>query len=428
MIKQLALTNVGPASKMELEFSPRLNLFTGDNGLGKSFLLDIAWWSLTRKWPREVNPKLTSGGMAIPTAEGIASITFEFTGKVKQESYTSNFIRKEQIWRGRPGRPANPGLVLYAMTDGSFAVWDPHRNYWLSQANGDDIQERTPAYVFSPTEVWDGLAGSGNASLCNGLIRDWASWQKENGVVFKQLKKVLKTLSPSEKELIEPGDLTRLGLDDVRDIPTIRMPYQKDVAVVHASSGMKRIIALAYVLVWAWEEHKKAAQLLDEQITNQITFLVDEIEAHLHPSWQRKIVPTLIEVMNNLSKNAQVQLIAATHSPLVMTSIEPIFDYEQDAWFDLDFVRKKVVLTHRQFEKHGEVNNWLVSEAFDLPSTRSLEAESLIKKAAKLLDGENPPNPTTLENTHKKLVEMLNPRDSFLFRWRAICERKGWLE
>ena len=57
MLKSLRLTNVGPAPTMDLEFGARLNLLTGDNGLGKSFLLDIAWWSLTRKWPAEINPK-----------------------------------------------------------------------------------------------------------------------------------------------------------------------------------------------------------------------------------------------------------------------------------------------------------------------------------------------------------------------------------
>ena len=30
---------------MQLELAPRINLITGDNGLGKSFLLDVAWWA-----------------------------------------------------------------------------------------------------------------------------------------------------------------------------------------------------------------------------------------------------------------------------------------------------------------------------------------------------------------------------------------------
>ncbi len=49
MIKHLKMINVGPAATLELEFGKRINLLTGDNGLGKSFLLDIVWWSLIMK-------------------------------------------------------------------------------------------------------------------------------------------------------------------------------------------------------------------------------------------------------------------------------------------------------------------------------------------------------------------------------------------
>ena len=43
MLNTLTLKNVGPALSLEIEFAERLNLLTGDNGLGKSFLLDAAW-------------------------------------------------------------------------------------------------------------------------------------------------------------------------------------------------------------------------------------------------------------------------------------------------------------------------------------------------------------------------------------------------
>lgn len=346
MIKHLKITNVGPAPEMELDFGKRLSFLTGDNGLGKSFLLDIAWWALTRKWPAEVNPKLTAGKKALPAGPDEATIGFSFTSKSKDEAYQSSYMRREQAWTGRSGRPANPGFVLYAMSDGSFAVWDPARNYWRTQ-DGMDVQDRPPAYVFSPKEVWDGLPGQEDTWLCNGLVRDWAGWQKENGVPFKNLIEVLDVLSPSQQEKLEPGELTRISLDDVRDMPTIRMPYQQDVAIVHASSGMRRIIALAYFLVWAWEEHKKAAKQLGEPETNQIIFLVDEIESHLHPSWQRSIVPGVLSVMERLTSHAEVQLLAVTHSPLIMASVEPTFDREQDAWFHLDLVNGNVVLTKK---------------------------------------------------------------------------------
>ena len=50
MLKELHLKLVGPAPKFDVEFGDRLNIFTGDNGLGKSFLLDLAWWALTGSW------------------------------------------------------------------------------------------------------------------------------------------------------------------------------------------------------------------------------------------------------------------------------------------------------------------------------------------------------------------------------------------
>ncbi len=180
MIQHLKMTNIGPASKMELEFGKRLNLLTGDNGLGKSFLLDIAWWAMTRKWPAEVNPKLTAGKVALPSdKKETAEIDFSFSAVSRTKGHTSTFEPKTQSWSVPQGRPAIPGLGFYALADGSFAVWDPARNYW--KPKNEETQERPPAYVFSPKEVWDGLQREDGTWLCNGLIRDWAGWQKEKG-------------------------------------------------------------------------------------------------------------------------------------------------------------------------------------------------------------------------------------------------------
>lgn len=431
MLTHLSLINVGPAPKMEIEFGPRLNLLTGDNGLGKSFLLDIAWWALTRKWPAEINKRLPAGLMAKPSETGKATIEFSFIPKSKPEiSYTSTFDRQIQAWTGKAGRPSNPGLVLYAQVDGSFAVWDPARNYWRKK--GDvDVQDRPPAYVFSPREVWDGLRQEEKGLLCNGLISDWAGWQKENGPAFKRLEAVLEALSPSKKEKIKAGKLTRISLDDARDIPTLKMPYGQSVPVLYASAGIRRIIALAYLLVWSWEEHLKASELLGQKSTSQIIFLIDEIEAHLHPRWQRRIISALLSVMKSLSNKAEVQIITATHSPLVMASVEPFFDPIKDAWFDLDFVadeknNARVELSRRDFVRRGDVSNWLTSQAFDLESARSLEAERLLEKASKALSDENF-GAQEAKKLDAQLREVLGDTDTFWMRWRFVAEKKGWL-
>lgn len=426
MLKKLHLKKVGPADEMVLALKPRLNLLTGDNGLGKSFLLDIAWWALTRRWPQSLNKALVSGYVARPESAKEGSIAFTVQGKTgKDVRYESTFSARDEAWSGKAGRPYNPGLVLYAMADGGFAVWDPARNYWKKEGN-QDVQERVPAYVFSPRDVWDGLRDPQRGQLCNGLLSDWAGWQKENGQAFQQLCAVLEKLSDAEGQPLRPGPLARISLDDARDIPTLQTAYGKYVPVLHASSGVRRIIALAYLLVWSWQEHAKAAQLIGEETTPQVIFLLDEIEAHLHPRWQRVIVSALLNVTHALARDARVQLLVATHSPLVMASTEPLFDATQDAWWDLDVVQGQVALTHRAFEKHGDADRWLTSEAFDLHSSRPLEYEQLLGQASALLEAPAP-DIEQIKAMHARLLQALSPTDDFLFNWRYVCKTKGWL-
>ena len=429
MLEYLHLKNVGPAPEMELTLGRRLNLLTGDNGLGKSFLLDVAWWALTRRWPSEVNPDVTSGLMARPTGRGKATIEFAFPAKSKERHhYESTFDRQAQAWTGRKGRPANPGLVIYAQVDGGFSVWDPARNYWRTKGNVD-VQERQPAFVFTPRQVWDGLPESG-PKLCNGLIADWALWQKEHGALFEMLNLVLSAISPTD-EPFSPGELRKLSLDDIRLVPTIRMPYGEEVPVVVASAGIRRVLALAYLLIWAWDEHKSASRIIDQPPTNQVTFLIDEIESHLHPRWQRSIVGSLLTVVQTMHHQADVQLICATHSPLVMGSVEPIFDASTDRWFDLDLMPAKggamvVTLEDRPFVRRGDASRWLTSEAFNLGSSYSIEAEKVLEEAARALsdDGFDKARARRLD---AKLRKVLGDTDPFWMRWRFVGEKRGWL-
>lgn len=426
MLQSLKLKNVGPAATMNLDFGERINLLTGDNGLGKSFMLDIAWYCLTRHWPANINPKLTGGMMATPTVkEQSATIQFALTTNTRKSlKYVTAFNREDQAWVGKPGRPHNPGLVLYAMADGSFAVWDPARNYWKKKGNLD-IQERQSAFVFASREIWDGLKDDSGKLLCRGLIEDWAVWQKENGPVFKLLKHLLKTLSPAKNEVITPGKLTRIAIDDARDIPTVQMPYGQDVPLLHASSGMRRIIALAYLLVWSWEEHRKASEILGTATASEIIFLVDELEAHLHPKWQRRIVSTLLDVIGLFDTNANLQIITATHSPLVMASVEPLFDGEKDAWFDFDLADNHTLsLNKREFMREGDISAWLQSEAFDLLKARSYEAEATLLEVDQVLES----NALTKEKADEltiKLRRVLGETDPFWVRWRFEIEKTG---
>jgi len=365
MLNRLELRNVGPAPEMALDLASRINLITGDNGLGKSFLLDVAWWALTRKWPRDLNPRLTSGYPARPSnVRDAATLGFSVRAATGGSvAYKSTYSALDEAWPGRPGRPYIAGLVVYAHAEGSFSVWDPARNYWRHR--GDvDIQERVPGYVFSPQEVWTGLnvTISGNpVRVCRGLLDDWASWIREEGAYADLMTRVLGSLTV-RGERVEVGPNVRLSVDDAQDIPSIKTDYSDAVPIVHASAGIRRVAALAYVLVWSWTEHVRAAEQLGSDYTHQIVLLFDEIEAHLHPLWQRTIVPALLKVMETLSDvhDPSVQLLAATHSPLVLASVEPLFEIERDRLFHLDVRDGAVRLDEEPWAKQGDVVNWLV--------------------------------------------------------------------
>jgi putative AbiEii toxin of type IV toxin-antitoxin system len=433
MLHHLHLKNVGPAPEMRLDLGSRLNLITGDNGLGKSFLLDVAWWALTRRWPHELNHRMTSGYTARPTdPRKPASIDFQLTSKSGTVSYKSQYSPPDEAWTGKPGRPWNPGLVIYAHADGGFSVWDPARNYWKRRGN-IDIQERLPGYVFTPNEVWDELKADVDGRetvVCNGLIRDWASWIRADGSEAELMKGVLGLLSPQGRveDSLRPGPLVRISLDDSRDIPSLETAYGSHVPILHASAGVRRIVALAYMLLWSWNEHELAAVRHGEQTTSQVVMLIDELEAHLHPRWQRSILASVLKLTEVLHGQATIQLIAATHSPLVLASAEPTFDAAQDAWFDLDLesVGKtpQVILHKREFVRHGDASAWLTSEAFDLKEARSIPAEQAIARALELVVSEHPPA-KDVKKVDDMLRAALGDTDRFWLRWSQFHKSLG---
>lgn len=432
MLHQIKLENVGVAPITTFDFSRRLNIITGDNGLGKSFILDVAWWILSRTWPAQHNANLASGKMARPLNKGEAKISFTVDGKSKNElHYSSSFSRADQAWQGKTGRPMNPGLVLYAMSDGSFSIWDPARNYWQTKGN-IDIQERQPAYIFDPLSIWNGLyvgPPEDRKCLCNGFLRDVETWSLKKGEAWQQFKTALSCLSPEDAPLTF-GESVRIDLEDGRDIPTLVIPHIGSVPVVYASAAVKRILALAYCLVWAWQEHLKASELLDQEPERNIIFLIDEIEGHLHPKWQRFITQALMNVVGKMVEKAELQLILTTHSPLVMTSCEDVFTAEDgngcplDSWLDIDVSsdNNTVRVTKRSFDNQGTADSWLTSPAFDLTSTRSPEVEQLLNDANAILKR----NATTeeLDEMEHKMAQKLPAMDDSLFMWRYMRQQR----
>lgn len=419
MLERLMLREVGPAPELSVDFAPRMNIFTGDNGLGKTFLLDIGWWALTRTWPDPSQPAWPRPG------EGRSSprIAYEVRGAGKVSDFESTYSWQDQTWPQKGHRPPKPGLVIYMRVDGSFAVWDPARNYYKEAPTlGVSSPDRPPAFFFDRESVWKGL-GPIEKTVCEGLERDWITWQSQKDTAFDNLCMVLRRLSSESGEILSPGRPLRMRLEDRRDTPTLQLSYGL-TPVPLASAGVKRMLALAYLMVWTWREHQQATRITRQEPTDRMVLLLDEVEAHLHPRWQRSLLPSLLDVVNALAPDIAVQLVVATHSPMVLASLETVFDEEKDRLHHLvlehtakgAMARAEVI----PWAKQGDVVNWLVSNVFGMKQARSLEAERAIEAAEAWMrgaHGELPEGLRSRDEIDAELRRVLAGHDPFWPRW-----------
>lgn len=402
----LKLRHVGPADKLGVEFGERLTLIAGDNGLGKSFLLDVAWWAITGRW---VNKQALPFAVSRQTKPNIEFEIRSLNDQILRGG--SSFDWSNHTWVTRSQRPSVAALCMYVRVDGSFAIFDEVRAR---------LQGGNQTYVgfYTSNEICDGKPGE-----IEGLVRDWVNWQLSHDQTnFSMLARVLECLSPEDLGTLLPGESMRIP-SDPRSIPTIKHPYG-DVPVVFTSAGVQRILLIAYLVIWLWQEHVLAARQIGEESFRKMVIVVDEMEAHLHPRWQRTILPALMSVGKLLSEELEVQIIASTHSPLVLASIEPDFSEESDILCHLDLEGKNVVLNPIEFQKYGQISAWLTSPVFGLQHARSRDAERAIEQA-KALQLCQDPDFDEIQKLSDDLRRLLATDDPFWPRWTYFAEGFG---
>lgn len=436
MIKKIHLHNIGPAPDLEAEFGERLNVITGDNGLGKTFLLDACWYALTKRtWVEGKPPLFPLPHIGKDDPPKIEYTLIRENGEEAKNSAVYDFAAKSESkrWKGAKGKPCKPGLVIYARVDGGVSIWDPARNYSTDNTEDNVVSESgagyRPAFQFRKSEIWNGMPEGAlrlEDIICNGLVRDVESWYvKKNGTI-NLLQKVLATLSSAGgPEKLQIGESMQVG---AVDMPTLETQNTR-IPVIQAGAGIQRVISIAYLLVWAWESHKRAAKQSREEPTNRLVLLFDEVEAHLHPKWQRVFLPALLKVADELlleGNAASIQIIATTHAPLVLGSVETMWDENKDQLFDFDFEKGKVELEAIPFEKHGSAENWLESDSFDLPSGYSLAAQSVMERADAFMathpDAADAPAEEA-QVIHEELRKVLGGDDEYWPYWKPYYRR-----
>lgn len=176
-----------------------------------------------------------------------------------------------------------------------------------------------------------------------------------------------KMKSVGEEAIVKllPGDVKIAGVT-TEGLIEFLVDDQK-VPTISLSDGFRSVIALAGDLIWRLLQ---SFPNLDDPTQASGVVLIDELDIHLHPSWQREIAGWLQQVFPNL------QFFVATHSPLVAAGAG------QDALtLRLDIVDNQLEIVEIPYlDLAADVDRTLRSPAFGLQSTYSPPTEKKIQR------------------------------------------------
>ncbi len=188
---------------------------------------------------------------------------------------------------------------------------------------------------------------------------------------LKKMKHALAEILPfiAESDDIEILGPQQPGGSDKGVGLRFRTPYGR-VPLDGLSLGHRTVTAWIIDLAWRLiVQYPESTKPLEEPAV----VLIDEIDLHLHPFWQRTIMQQLSEHFPN------VQFVATTHSPLMITSMTKV-----------NVAVLKQVDDHVVIENDiGVVEGWRVDQVlvdlFGLKSARSKRFEDLMNEREKLL-------------------------------------------
>jgi hypothetical protein len=195
--------------------------------------------------------------------------------------------------------------------------------------------------------------------------------------------------------LPDVNDIRVAGLDEETPRPRIdvQTPYGW-VAMRALSLGYRSMIAWVVDLASRmFEAYPDSA----DPLTEPAIALVDEIDLHLHPRWQREITSHLDRLFPN------VQFIVTAHSPLVV----------QGAGVTNVAVLRRAgdhveILNDPEEVRGWRVDQILTSDLFGLRSARPIDVEALLERQQELvlLDAPTDSQRTELAAVDAKLAEL----------------------
>jgi len=181
---------------------------------------------------------------------------------------------------------------------------------------------------------------------------------------------------------LPPGRVARLKVKWGKD----------DLFLAELPDGLRSL--LSWLAGWVVFQAEKFDES-DDPLSEPVTLILDEPENHLHPQWQRRVLPAI----QRLFPNAQIFVV--THSPFVVSSLNV-------GWIH-KFTRGDdglVQIEQAQKASRGDSYMTAVQEILDLDEWFDPETEEEIAKFETLLDEAYDGDSDHIENMRKKATEL----------------------
>ncbi|NOQ37242.1 MAG: AAA family ATPase [Methylococcaceae bacterium] len=186
---------------------------------------------------------------------------------------------------------------------------------------------------------------------------------------------------------------------------------EKELKLFQLSEGQKVLLNMVANIVFNLtriNHENDNGEYVNNILQSDGIVLIDEIELHLHPQWQREVLPALQKTFPN------IQFIVTTHSPQVLSKVDK----------DDIFILKDNKIYQPSSNPIGRDSSDILEEIMGI-SARPQDIEELSKDYFSFIN-QNLFNDA--EKVRLKLLEKLDPKDPIFIRADAIITRKKLLK
>jgi hypothetical protein len=351
-----------PGLKPDIDSAlPNVTLLLGTNGVGKTTVLRaVAMAALAPLLPRSSGyvPKSMVrrvGGRAKKSAVVEASLLLtKQDGSERTVSSKLELVPNARSFQDRFKDSGEPpwAKVLWDDRSPAFFVvgYGASRRVDAAGAFGAQMQEKERNLRFHR------VAGLFEESV---VLRPLSSWLPTwtNPGRRKQFLKMLAAILPGVDLIDELS-----GGEYLFRVGPSRLPFDA------LSDGVRAFIGWVVDLLYHVSSGVPTGKLLFE---TQGLVLVDEVDLHLHPAWQRTVITTLARAMPNL------QFVFTSHSPMLVGSLH------RENVRVLRTVKDHTVVEPAEIEVHGlSADQILTSEYFGLDTAREPSFSGELQKVA----------------------------------------------